>query len=204
MEEKKLKSALEAILFAAGDSVEAARIAAVLGVSEGALHDAATSLAAVYEREERGIRLIRLEDRYQLCSAPDWSDEIVRLLEKRRTARLSPAALEVLSIVAYYQPVTRTYIEKIRGVDSSYTVSYLSERGLIAPCGRLEAPGRPTLFGTTEEFLRVMGVASLEELPPLPDVASDEGMAQLQAAIESHGEAMQMELTDVEALKGAM
>ena len=204
MEEKKLKSALEAILFAAGDSVEAARIAAVLGVSEGALHDAATSLAAVYEREERGIRLIRLEDRYQLCSAPDWSDEIVRLLEKRRTARLSPAALEVLSIVAYYQPVTRTYIEKIRGVDSSYTVSYLSERGLIAPCGRLEAPGRPTLFGTTEEFLRVMGVASLEELPPLPDVATDEGMAQLQAAIESHGEAMQMELTDMEALKGAM
>ncbi|MBE6970054.1 MAG: SMC-Scp complex subunit ScpB [Ruminococcaceae bacterium] len=204
MEEKKLMSALEAILFAAGDSVEAGRIAAVLGVSEDALHDAAASLVAAYEREGRGIRLVRLENRYQLCSAPEWSDEIVRLLEKRRTARLSPAALEVLSIVAYYQPVTRTYIEKIRGVDSSYTVSYLSERGLIAPCGRLEAPGRPTLFGTTEEFLRVMGVASLEELPPLPDVASDEGMAQLRSAIESHGEAMQMELTDVEALKGAM
>ena len=204
MEEKKLMSALEAILFAAGDSVEAGRIAAVLGVGEAAVHEAAATLSALCEREERGIRLVRLEDRYQLCSAPDWSDEIVRLLEKRRSARLSPAALEVLAIVAYYQPVTRTYIEKIRGVDSSYTVSYLSERGLIAPCGRLEAPGRPTLFGTTEEFLRVMGVASLEELPPLPDVASDEGMEQLRSAIESHGEAMQMELTDVEALKGAM
>ena len=204
MEEKKLMSALEAILFAAGDSVEAGRIAAVLGVGEAAVHEAAAALSALFQREERGIRLVRLEDRYQLCSAPDWSDEIVRLLEKRRSARLSPAALEVLAIVAYYQPVTRTYIEKIRGVDSSYTVSYLSERGLIAPCGRLEAPGRPTLFGTTEEFLRVMGVASLEELPPLPDVASDEGMEQLRSAIESHGEAMQMELTDVEALKGAM
>jgi len=204
MEKKKLMSALEAILFAAGDSVEVGRMAAVLGVSDEAIHNAAAALAALFEREERGIRLVRLEDRYQLCSAPDWSDEIVRLLEKRRSARLSPAALEVLSIVAYYQPVTRTYIEKIRGVDSSYTVSYLSERGLIAPCGRLEAPGRPTLFGTTEEFLRVMGVAGLEELPPLPDMASDEGMEQLRSAIESHSEAMQMELTDVEALKGAM
>lgn len=204
METRKIPSALEAILFAAGDSVEASRIAAVLGISESELAAAAQELAAAYEREGRGIRLIRMEERYQLCSAPEWSDEIVRLLEKRRTARLSPAALEVLSIVAYYQPVTRTYIEKIRGVDSSYTVSFLSERGLIAPCGRLEAPGRPTLFGTTEEFLRVMGIASLEELPPLPDVATDEGMAALQAAIENHSEAMQMELKDVEDLKGAM
>lgn len=200
----KLCGALEAILFAAGDSVEASRICAVLGVGEEELTAAAEKLAADYEREGRGIRLLRLEERYQLCSAPEWSDEIVRLLEKRRTARLSPAALEVLSIVAYYQPVTRTYIEKIRGVDSSYTVSFLSERGLIAPCGRLEAPGRPTLFGTTEEFLRVMGIANLEELPPLPNIASDEGMAALQAAIENHGEAMQMELKDVEDLKGAM
>ena len=204
MEEKKLKSALEAILFAAGDSVAASRICAVLGVTELQLAAAAEMLAAEYERAGRGIRLLQLEDRYQLCSAPEWSDEIVRLLEKRRTARLSPAALEVLSIVAYYQPVTRTYIEKIRGVDSSYTVSFLSERGLIAPCGRLEAPGRPTLFGTTEEFLRVMGITRLEELPPLPDIATDEGMAALQAAIENHSEAMQMELKDVEDLKGAM
>ena len=204
MEEKKLKSALEAILFAAGDSVAASRICAVLGVTELQLAAAAEMLAAEYERAGRGIRLLQLEDRYQLCSAPEWSDETVRLLEKRRTARLSPAALEVLSIVAYYQPVTRTYIEKIRGVDSSYTVSFLSERGLIAPCGRLEAPGRPTLFGTTEEFLRVMGITRLEELPPLPDIATDEGMAALQAAIENHSEAMQMELKDVEDLKGAM
>ena len=100
MEEKKLKSALEAILFAAGDSVAASRICAVLGVTELQLAAAAEMLAAEYERAGRGIRLLQLEDRYQLCSAPEWSDEIVRLLEMRRTARLSPAALEVLSIVA--------------------------------------------------------------------------------------------------------
>ena len=122
-----------------------------------------------------------------MVSAPEHCEVINRVLEKRPPSRLSPTALEVLSIVAYYQPVTRSYIEKIRGVDSSYTVSFLTERGLIAPCGRLEAPGRPTLFGTTEQFLRVMGVSSLEELPPLPDIATEEGKAALQAAVEAAG-----------------
>ena len=91
----------------------------------------------------------------------------------------------MLSIVAFYQPVTRSYIEQLRGADSSYTVALLSERGLIAPCGRLEAPGRPVLFGTTEQFLRVMGISSLAELPPLPNIATGEGMEELQAAIEA-------------------
>ena len=106
-------------------------------------------------------------------------------MEKRSQNRLSPTALEVLAIVAYFQPVTRAYIEQLRGADSSYTVATLSERGLIEPCGKLEAPGRPTLFGTTERFLRVMGISSLDELPPLPDVATGEGMQELQAAIDA-------------------
>ena len=187
MELTELSSALEAILFAAGDSVEKERICAVLGAELSALEAAAEHLRAVYAAPDRGIRLVELDGKYQLVSSPDWSDEIVRALEKRRPPRLTPTALEVLAIVAYYQPVTRSYIEKIRGVDSSYTVSFLTERGLIAPCGRLEAPGRPTLFGTTEQFLRVMGVSSLEELPPLPDIATEEGKAALQAAVEAAG-----------------
>ncbi len=206
MDEMNLCSALEAILFAAGDSLEIARLAAVLDVGEPEVAAAARKLAADYEKRNAGLRLVRLEERLQLVSAPEWSDPIVRALEKRRTPRLSPAALEVLGIVAYFQPVTRSYIEKMRGVDSSYTVAFLSERGLIAPCGRLEAPGRPTLFGTTEQFLRVMGFSSLEELPPLPDTSTSEGMAELQAAIDAAGGGKngQLEIQEIDEAKGAM
>ena len=188
MEISELSAALEAILFASGDSMELDRLALVLDTDLGKLEDAALSLGTSLEEGKRGLRLIRLEDRLQLVTAPDYSDLVVRALEKRRNARLSPAAMEVLSIVAYHQPVTRSYVEKVRGVDSSYTVSYLAERGLIEPKGKLEAPGRPTLFGTTEEFLRIMGLRSLDELPPLPNIAEDEGRAVLRMAIEEKTE----------------
>lgn len=188
MDEKELTGALEAILFAAGDSMEEERLCAVLGVDAETLRAAAGRLEEELRERSRGVRLVQLENRWQLVTAPEWSELVVRALEKRRTARLSPAAMEVLSIVAYYQPVTRSYIEKVRGVDSSYTVSFLTERGLIAPCGKLEAPGRPTLFATTEEFLRVMGIRDLSQLPPLPDIAEDESRAALRMAIEEKQE----------------
>lgn len=188
MNETELSRALEAILFASGDSVEEERLCTVLGVGLIELRSAAERLERELREAKRGIEMIRLESRYQLVTAAEWSDYVVKAMEKRRTARLTPAALEVLSIVAYYQPVTRSYIEKVRGADSSYTVSYLSERGLIAPCGKLEAPGRPTLFATTEEFLRVMGISDLSELPPLPDIAEDEGRAMLRMTIEEKQE----------------
>lgn len=188
MNEKELTGALEAILFAAGDSMEEERLCAVLGVDAETLRAAAGRLEEELRERSRGVRLVQLENRWQLVTAPEWSELVVRALEKRRTARLSPAAMEVLSIVAYYQPVTRSYIEKVRGVDSSYTVSFLTERGLIAPCGKLEAPGRPTLFATTEEFLRVMGIRDLSQLPPLPDIAEDESRAALRMAIEEKQE----------------
>ena len=183
MEFELIKNAVEAILFAAGDSVEAGRIAQVLGVETAQILQAAEILQQEYAN--RGIRLVRMENKLQIVSAPEFSDDINHALEKRAQNRLSPTALEVLSIVAYFQPVTRAYIEQLRGADSSYTVAMLSERGLIEPCGKLEAPGRPTLFATTERFLRVMGITSLEELPPLPDVATGEGMQELQAAIDA-------------------
>lgn len=188
MNEKELTGALEAILFAAGDSMEEERLCAVLGVDAATLRAAAGRLEEELRERSRGVRLVQLENRWQLVTAPEWSELVVCALEKRRTARLSPAAMEVLSIVAYYQPVTRSYIEKVRGVDSSYTVSFLTERGLIAPCGKLEAPGRPTLFATTEEFLRVMGIRDLSQLPPLPDIAEDESRAALRMAIEEKQE----------------
>lgn len=185
MEMRDITAALEAVLFTAGDSVEMGRVAKVLGAEPWEVRQAAEELGKAYEAEGRGIRLVRMEERLQLVSAPEYNDVINRVLEKRPQPRLSPTALEVLSIVAYYQPVTRAYIEQLRGADSSYTVALLSDRGLIAPCGRLEAPGRPVLFGTTERFLRVLGISSLEELPPLPNIATGEGMEELQAAIDA-------------------
>ena len=185
MELEEICSALEAVLFAAGDSVELSRVAKVLGVESWEVRQAAERLRTQYEEGHRGIRLVRMDESVQIVTAPEHAELVTRALEKRPPSRLSPTALEVLSIVAYYQPVTRAYIEQLRGADSSYTVAMLSERGLIAPCGRLEAPGRPVLFGTTEQFLRVMGISSLEELPPLPNVATGEGIEELQEAIDA-------------------
>lgn len=187
MDVKEIIPALEAILFTAGDSVEINRIGKVLDAEPWEVRRAAEELGKEYEAQGRGIRLLRLEEKLQMVSAPEYDEVVNRTLEKRKPPKLSPTALEVLSIVAYYQPVTRSYIEQLRGTDSSYTVALLSERGLIAPVGRLEAPGRPVLFGTTEQFLRVMGISSVEELPPLPNIAVGEGIQELQAAIEAAG-----------------
>lgn len=198
MDIQEIASVLEAVLFTAGDSVEIRRIAKAVGAEPWEVRDAAEKLAKSYEERGSGLRLMRLEERLQLMSAPEYSDIINRVLEKRAVPKLSPTALEVLSIVAYYQPVTRAYIEQLRGTDSSYTVAVLSERGLIAPCGRLEAPGRPVLFGTTEQFLRVMGISSLAELPPLPNIAAGEGMEELQAAIDAaSGKNEQLSMNEV-------
>ena len=199
MDTEQIGSALEAILFAAGDSVEMSRVAKILGVESWEVRRAAEKLRSEYEEGRRGVRMVRMEERIQLVTAPEHAEIVTRALEKRPPARLSPTALEVLSIVAYYQPVTRAYIEQMRGADSSYTVAMLTERGLIAPCGRLEAPGRPVLFGTTEQFLRVMGLSSLQELPPLPNVATGEGIEALQEAIEAaSGKDSQLSIEEME------
>ena len=178
-----LKAALEAVLFAAGESVPVGRISLVFAVEQDEVLLAAKELAEDYDREKRGIRLLRMDEKLQLCSAPEYAQLIVRTLEQRKPPMLSQSALETLSIVAYYQPVTRAVIEKMRGVDSSYTVTALQERGLIEACGKLEAPGRPTLYATTDAFLRVMGIESLQQLPTLPEVQGSEGTEQLRRSI---------------------
>ncbi len=185
MDKIELKSAIEAILFASGEPVPARRIAVVTDSDTEAVLAAGAELAAEYEAGRRGIRLARLNDSLQLHSAPEHAAAITRALEQRRAPRLSPASLEVLAIVAYFQPVTRAYVEQMRGVDSSYTVGVLTERGMIEPCGHLEAVGRPTLYRTTDLFLRTMGVSSLDELPPLPEIAGSDAARQLQEKVEA-------------------
>ena len=179
-----ISAALEAILFAAGESVPLARLSLVLDTDETDLGRIAGELSEQYEREERGIRILRLGDKLQMCSAPDYAPYVIKTLEQRKPPMLSQSALETLAIVAYFQPVTRAYIDRVRGVDSSYTVGALTERGLIEICGRLEAPGRPALFRTTDVFLRTMGISELDQLPPLPDITGSEGVEKLQKAID--------------------
>ena len=174
MEHEELLSVIEAILFAAGDPVPASRIALVTGEETQTIVSAARELAAAYEENRCGMRLVQMNDLLQLCSAPEQADCIRRTLEGRKPARLSQPALEVLAIIAYYQPVTRAYVDQVRGVDSAYTVGLLLERELIEESGRLAVPGRPILYRTTRNFLRSFGLSSLEELPELP-AASREG-----------------------------
>lgn len=179
-----ISSAIEAILFAAGDSVPIDRLSLILSTPEDEVALVARELAEKYEREGRGMRILRLDDRLQMCSAPEYAPYISRTLEQRKPPMLSQPALETLAVVAYFQPVTRAYIDQVRGVDSSYTVGVLSERGLIETCGRLDVPGRPSLFRTTDVFLRTMGVEKLSDLPQLPDMSSTEGIEKLQNEID--------------------
>lgn len=184
MEIQNLKSAIEAILFAAGEPVPAARISLILEVDEESVYAAAKELSDEYSFNQRGIRLLKLDKSLQLCSSPEYAVVISKTLEQRKPPMLSQPALETLAVVAYFQPVTRAYIDQVRGVDSSYTVGVLLDRGLIERCGKLDVPGRPSLLRTTDVFLRTMGVSSLEELPELPDISGSDGVKKLEDAIE--------------------
>ena len=180
-----LKSAIEAILFASGEPVEKERLSLCLGIGEEETDTLIDELSAVYGDEKRGIRILSLGNKVQMCSAPEYREYINRVLEARKAPALSRSALEVLAIVAYSQPVTRASIDTIRGVDSSYTVGSLTEKGLIAVTGKLDAPGRPSLYSTTDSFLRVMDISSLDELPELPDLSSTAGIMQLKESINT-------------------
>lgn len=163
----ELECALEAVLFAAGDSVSEGKLCAVLQTDKATLRNAAQNLGDYYDFNRRGIKLLRLDDRYQLASRADYAQMVRNTLETRKPQNLTPSALEVLAIIAYKQPVTKTYIEQVRGVDSAYTLSSLVDKGLVADCGRLDVPGRPILYQTTETFLRAFGLSSVSQLPAL-------------------------------------
>ena len=176
LEMKELESAVEAILFASGEAVHIDRICLALNLDRISTEEILRRLGDTYSFERRGIRLLHMEDKWQLCSAPEYADMIRRAFEVRKPAKLSQPALEVLSVIAYHQPATRAQVDQIRGVDSSYTVSLLLERDLIEECGRLQVPGRPRLYRTTENFLRSFHFSSLKDLPPLNGVEDDDPM----------------------------
>ena len=161
----KLQAAVEAILFTMGESVEVAKIASAIGHDEETTRKLIRGMMDRYDKEDRGIRIIELEDSFQLCTKKEMYAYLIRVAKQPRRYTLTEVLLETLSIVAYKQPVTRLEIEKIRGVKSDHAVNKLVEYGLVEEKGRLEAPGRPLLFGTTEEFLRRFSLQSLDELP---------------------------------------
>ena len=173
MDRKELESALEAILFASGEPVQVDRICVALDIDRPTVEQLLQKLMDYYAYERRGIRLLKIDDSWQLCSAPDYAETIRKAFEIRKPAKLSQPALEVLTIIAYYQPTTRAYVDQIRGVDSSYTVGLLLDRHLIEECGRLQVPGRPRLYRTTKAFLRAFHLNSLEDLPEMPGMEAD-------------------------------
>ena len=173
MDIKEIASAAEAILFASGEPVKEDRICTALELDRPTAQKVLQSLMDHYAYERRGVRLLHMEDAWQLCSAPEYADVIRQAFEIRKPAKLSQPALEVLTIIAYYQPTTRAYVDQIRGVDSAYTVGLLLNRGLIEKAGRLQVPGRPHLYRTTKKFLRAFHLTSLDDLPEMPDLAGE-------------------------------
>lgn len=176
MEDKELYNSIEALLFVAGDPVSTDKLAEALGIPMDELEAFMPKMLDEYNYERRGIKLIKLENSYQLTTRSEYFDAVVRMVTHKQKQVLSPATLEVLSIISYNQPITKAAIEKVRGVDSSHSLAKLLERELIEQRGRLNAPGRPVLYGTTDEFLRCFGLTSLDDMPNLNDDLSELGM----------------------------
>ena len=185
MEQNDLQRALMAVLFAAGEPVAASRLAESLQVDESEIHRECEALISALSYHRSGIRIVKLEDAYQMCSSAEMAEYVTKTLETRKPPKLSPSQLETLTVVAYYQPATKAYIETIRGVDSAYSVSALLTKKLIRECGRLNVPGRPILYETTPDFLRVFGLESLADLPDIEKVDIAVNKEQLQLDLDA-------------------
>lgn len=182
-----IKNIIEGILFAAGDAVTIERLQTVLEEDRDTILQCLTALSNEYDFAGRGLMLARMDNKVQLCSRPAYALYIRKATENRRPPSLSSAALEVLSIIAYRQPTTRAFIEQLRGVDSSNTVTMLADKGLVEECGKLDVPGRPTLFRTTTAFLRTFSIAALDELPLLPELAGTQDEQLSMDMEQAHG-----------------
>lgn len=174
MEQIELQRAIEAILFAAGERIEVSRLAMVLEVDVKEIFAAADALADELAFNRRGIRILRLEDGYQMVSSGEMADYITKALETRKPPKLSSSQLETLTIIAYYQPATKAMVEQIRGVDSTYSITALLNKKLIEDAGRLNVPGRPIQYRTTADFLRTFALNSIEDLPEIEKVSLGE------------------------------
>ena len=189
MDIKEIENIVEGILFAMGGTVEPSKIAKAIEIEEKQVVEAIESLKTKYESEKRGITITELDGAYQMCTSPDIYEYLIRIAKQPKKYVLTDVLLETLSIIAYKQPITKSEIEKIRGVSCDFAVSKLVEFGLVTELGRLDAPGRPMLFGTTEEFLRSFGVSSIEELPELSQTQIEE------FKMEAENEANNVEVT---------
>ena len=184
MEIEHLEGAVEALLFAMGESVEVSAIAKAIGHDTETTRKIIRNMMLKYNAKDRGIKIIELENAYQMCTKEEYYDYLVKLALQPKKAVLTDVMLETLSIIAYKQPVTKLEIEKIRGVKSDHAVNKLMEYNLVQEVGRLDAPGRPLLFGTTEEFLRNFGVQGLDELPELDPVQIEDFKAEAEEEIQ--------------------
>ena len=185
MEQNDLQRALMAVLFAAGEPVAASRLAESLQVDESEIHRECEAIISALSYHRSGIRIVKLEDAYQMCSSAEMAEYVTKTLEARKPPKLSPSQLETLTVIAYYQPATKAYVETIRGVDSAYSVSALLTKKLIRECGRLNVPGRPILYETTPDFLRVFGLESLADLPDIEKVDIAVKKEQLQLDLDA-------------------
>ena len=184
MEIEKYQAAIEAILFTMGESVEIEKIAAAIGHDEETTRKLIHNMMDRYEDEDRGVRIIELDNAFQMCTKKEMYEYLIRVAKQPKRYVLTDVLLETLSIIAYKQPVTKLEIEKIRGVKSDHAVNKLVEYGLVEETGRLDAPGRPILFGTTEEFLRNFGVQGLDDLPEIDPVQMEDFKAEAEEEIQ--------------------
>ena len=189
---KQLEAVVEAILFTMGESVEVERLAAALEHDEETVRKIIRSMMTRYDEEDRGVHIIELDGAFQMCTKPELYDYLVIIAHTPKKHVLTDVLLETLSIIAYKQPITRLEIEKIRGVSCSHAVNKLVEYGLICEAGRLDAPGRPITFATTEEFLRYFGIESLDDLPILNQETiedfKEEAEREVMEELEAEGE----------------
>ena len=189
MSDRNFKCAIEAILFASGDSVSVDRIATALELTKKEAEKLLDELMAEYIAAQRGITIIKLENSYQMVSVKEYAKEIRTVMDLRRNTPLSQAALEVLAVIAYNQPVTKAFVEQVRGVDCSGVIGSLTTKDLIEEKGRLELPGRPLIYGTTENFLRCFSLSSLDDLPEPPEKVNPDGdEAEAEATEEDNGQ----------------
>lgn len=171
---KQLQAVAEAVLFACGEPLEIEKLAQVLEIDVENAESLVTTLADSYAERESGLHIVKMANRYQICTKKEYSEQIRNVLDLKRNAPLSSAAFEVLAVIAYNQPITKAYIEQVRGVDCSGVISTLCQKGLIEEVGRLELPGRPLIYGTTPEFLKCFCITSLDDLPDVPQLNDKE------------------------------
>ena len=170
MNVNEMQAAAEAMLFACGEPVEIDRIAEILEIDVENAESLVLNIAAKYDESNSGIRIVKMDKKYQICTRKEYAEQVRDILDMKKNAPLSQAAFEVLAVVAYNQPITKAYIEQVRGVDCSGVISTLCQKGLIEEVGRLELPGRPLIYGTTAEFLKCFCINSLDDLPDIPEL----------------------------------